>query len=62
MSRAFVGQAVNSQKIVFELPDNSYRLVFQKNEAGAFVEYGERNKNGKWIMNFRNTLVPTSEY
>lgn len=62
LKRSFVGQAINSQKIIFALPDNSYRLVFQKDEAGAFVEYGERNTNGKWTMTFRNTLVPTSDY
>lgn len=62
LRRHFVGKVVNSQKIIFALPDNSYRLVFQKNEAGAFVEHGERYENGKWVMNFRNTLVPTSDY
>jgi len=62
LRRSFVGKSATSQKIIFALPDNSYRLIFQKNEAGAFVEYGERNENGKWVMTFRNTLVPTSGY
>ena len=62
LRRSFVGKTASSQKITFALPDNSYRLVFQKDKTGAFVEYGERNENGKWVMTFRNTLVPTSEY
>ncbi|OJJ17718.1 hypothetical protein BKI52_28050 [marine bacterium AO1-C] len=62
LSRSFVGKSATSQKIIFALPDNSYRLIFQKDKSGAFVEYGERNENGKWVMTFRNTLVPTSGY
>lgn len=62
LKRSFQGKMVNSQKIIFSLADNSYRLVFQRNEQGAFVEHGERKVNGQWKKNFENVLLPTSKF
>ena len=36
------------------------RLIFERTEEGAFHEYGEQLKNGKWEKYFEDLFYPTS--
>ncbi len=58
-TRPFKCQLLEQQFICKRGED--YRLTFQKTKNGEFNEYGERLVGGKWIKNFEDILLPTTE-
>ena len=57
--RPFTGQIVDG-KLICSI-GNDYRLTFQRTEAGAFNEFGEKLVDGKWVKNFEDLLFPSTE-
>jgi len=58
-ARPFKGKIVDGKFICYLRDD--YRLTFQRTKKGEFNEYGEKLVDGKWVKNFEDLLLPTSE-
>ena len=57
-SSQFKGELIDNQFVVYFNPER--RLIFERTAEGAFHEYGEQLKDGKWEKYFEDLLFPTT--